>query len=68
MISFSDAIVDPRTVVVHLTDASLAHRAMMRSLGLDAAALGALKDNLALFETHAFDVLFRGVASRHGSL
>ena len=68
MIALAHAVVDPRTVVIHLLDAPLADGAMMGPLRLDAATLGALVDHLALFEAHALNVFARGVASRNCAL
>ena len=39
MVIDADTIPDPRAVMVHLHDASLAHRAVMGSWGLDLVAL-----------------------------
>ena len=46
MVVLADAVVDPGAVVVHLPDAPLAHRAVVRPLRLDAAALRALEYHL----------------------
>lgn len=40
----------------------------MRSVGLDAAALGTLVHHLSWFELQALDEFFRSVAFGHGSL
>lgn len=40
LVVLANAVVDPRAMVVHLADASLAHAAMMSPLRLKAAALG----------------------------
>lgn len=62
LIVFPNTVVDPGAVVIHLADAALAHRAVVGTLRLDAAALGALKDHLALPKAHALDILPCGVA------
>lgn len=41
---------------------------MVRSVGLDAAALGTLVHHLSWFELQALDEFFRSVAFGHGSL
>ena len=55
-------------MVVHLPDAPLTHAAVMGTLGLDAAALWALEDDLALPETHTLNVLLGGVAAGNSAL
>jgi len=67
LVLLSNTIVHPRTMVVHLFDAPLAHRAMMCSLWLDATALRAFEDNLSLLKPHSLDVLLGGVALRYSS-
>ena len=54
--------------MVHLLDAALADGAVVGSIRLDATALGALVDHLALLEAHAVNVLTGRVASGNGSL
>ena len=68
MVALAHAVVDPGAVVVHLADAALADGAVVRAVGLDAAALGALEDHLALLEAHPLDVLFSRVAPGYRAL
>lgn len=68
LIVLPDAVVHPGTMVVHFADAALADGAVVRALRLDAAALGALEDDLALAEAHLFYGLLGSVAFGHGAL
>lgn len=74
LILLPDAVVHPRAVMVHLSNASLANTAVVGTFRLDAATLGALVDHLAWLQLQALHVLLRGVAfgdstrvSEHGS-
>lgn len=55
-------------MVVHLAYAALAHRAVVGTLWLDAAALGTLKYNLALPQAHTLNVFPCGIAFRYSTL
>jgi len=68
LVVLAHAVIDPRTVVVHLADAALANGAVMGPLGLDAAALGALVEHLALAVAHLLDHLLGGVSSGYSAL
>ena len=54
--------------MVHLADAPLTDRTVVRALGLDAAALGAFEDDLSLFESHPLNIFFGSVAPGHCAL
>lgn len=68
LVVFANAVVDPRTVVIHLSNTALAHGAVVGTFGLDAAALGTLEDHLTLAVAHLLDKLLCGVAPWHGTL
>lgn len=53
--------------MVHLFDAAFAHAAVVSSVRLDAAALGAFVHHLSRFELEAFDEFFGRVPFGHGS-
>jgi len=59
-------VVDPGAVVVHLLDTPLTHRAVVSSLRLDAAALGALKYHLSLLKSHQLNILLGSIPPWHG--
>ena len=62
MIVLSNAIVDPRTVMIYFANTSLAHATMVGSLGFDTAALGALVHRLVFLKTHSLNISGSGVS------
>ncbi len=62
LVVLPDAVVDPRAVVVHLPDATLADGAVVSPLGFDATALRALEQDLSLGVAHTLDHLAGRVA------
>jgi len=66
LVLLPDTVVDPGAVVVHLLDTPLAHRAVVSSLWLDAAALGALEYHLSLLKSHQLDILLGSIPPWHG--
>lgn len=68
LVILAHAIIHPRTVMVHLPDASLAHRTVMGAFRFDAAALRALEEHLALLEAEVLDHFFGCRSLRDGAL
>lgn len=68
LVVLAHAVVHPGAVVVHLAYAALAHRAVVGSLWLDAATLGALEDDLSFPQPHALYILPCGIALRDSTL
>lgn len=58
LIVLSHTVIDPRTVMIHLSNATLANRTVMCTLWLDTTAFRALEYNLTFTETHLFDHFF----------
>jgi hypothetical protein len=54
-------------MMIHFQYTSLAHTAMMRTIGFNATALWTLEDNFALAKTHLLDVFLGCVAQLHCS-
>lgn len=54
-------------MVIHLQDASLAHRTVVRSVWFDTATLRTLKNNFALAKSHLLNVLLGCIAERDGA-
>lgn len=66
LIVFSDAIIDPRAVMVHFTHASLADATMMRPLRLNTAAFGTFINDLVLFQSHSLNIGRRRITDGDG--
>lgn len=67
LVIFSDTVVHPGTVMIHLFDAAFAHTAVVSSVGFDAAALGTLVHHLSWFQLQALDEFFGGIPFGYGS-
>jgi len=61
LIILSNAIVDPRAMMIHFANTSLADTAVMGPIGLYAAALCTFVDNLVFLESHSLDVGGSGI-------
>ena len=68
LIAFTNAIVDPWAMMVHFSDTSLAHGAVMGSFRFDTAAFWTFKNNLSFFKTHLLYVFFGSVPPWNSSL
>lgn len=67
LVFLPDAIVDPGTVVVHLTDAALTDTAVMSPLRFDAAAFWTFVDDFARLQLQTLHELLSGVSFGNGS-
>lgn len=67
LIVLAHTIVDPRTVVIHLPDASLTDTAVVCSLWFNAAAFWTLVDDLSWLQLQTLHVFFSGVTFGNSS-
>jgi len=67
LVLLPNTVVDPGTVVIHLADTPLTHRAMVGSLRLNTAAFRALEYHLTLLKPHLLDIFFGCIPSGHSS-
>lgn len=68
LIVLPDAVVYPRTVVVHLAYAPLADGTVVGTLRLNTAAFGTFEKHLPLLVAELLDHFLRGVSFRYGTL
>lgn len=67
LVIFSDTIVYPRAMMIHLPYTALTNTAVVSSIWLDTAAFGTFVNHLARLQLQALDVLPSGVSLWHGS-
>ena len=65
MVTLTNTIINPGTMMIHFSDTTLTYRTVMSSFRFDRTTFGTLKYHLTFFETHLLNVFFGSISSRH---